>query len=244
MRKFFVKLFGKVIIAQSKILELYYNFKYRKFLSTKSVSGKTHISSYETMTLDSQEKIKIEEIIEESKSVFKDYLDNPEQVFAYIEKQGTPVIKMKNANIVLWFIREDEGFIVPQKNLRALFLSFMIKVFSNYKMDVGVKTPCMFLMRDLPFSPYTLAYQLYHWLAYSNNLAGYDEHTMKNFKNIWALDKDPRKIKTLSLEEILSLKEAIARDVEAIDMVKELAVEISGQQKASQKLKEQGDTTI
>lgn len=244
MRKFVITLFGKLMVAQSKILELYYNFKYRKYLNKKSVSGKTHISSGAMMSLDSEEKLKVEKIIEESKEIFKNYLDNPEKVFSYIQERGTPVIKMKYSNIVLWLLNEDEGFIVPQHGFRALFLSFMIRFISGYKIKVAFNTPCVFLMRDLPISPYTLAYQLYHWLAYSNELGGYDEHTMRNFKNIWAIDKDPRKMKKLSLEEILSLREAIARDVEAIDMVKELAIEVSGQKRAMEKLKKDGDANV
>lgn len=244
MKKLYLKLFSKALLLQSKVLKIYYDFKYRKYLSTKSVSGNTHVSSSETLFLDAQEKLKAQEIIEESKEIFKKFADDPDKIFDYIKDQGTPVITMNHSNFFLWFLNEDEGFIVPQKNLRALFLSIVLKYVAKHDIEIGFKTPCLFLMRDLPKSSYTLAYQLYHWMAFTNKLGGYDEHTMRNFKNVWNLDKNPKGMKNLSLEEILSLREAIARDVEAIDMVRELSTELSGQKKVLDKMQNDGDAII
>ncbi len=46
------------------------------------------------------------------------------------------------------------------------------------------------------------------------------------------------------MEEILSLKDAIARDLEAIKFVKEMAREFVGQKQSLQKIKEGKSTNI
>jgi hypothetical protein len=244
MEKIFVEILYKILALQTKIQKWYYNFRYGKYLSTKSVSSNTHITATETLHLDAQEKLVAKETVEKAKSIFKENLTEPGKIFDYIKAQGTPVFTIPKANKVLWFVGEEEGFITPKFGFGAWFLCAVINILSKEKISFTFKTPAMFVVRTYELSPYFLAYQLYHWMAFSRNLAGYDPKTVKNFKNIFNLENDVLARKRLSIEEILSLREAIARDVEAIDMVVQLALEVSGQKKAAEKLREKGDISI
>jgi hypothetical protein len=237
-----LKIINAILAFQKKVLTWYYDFKYAKY--TKQSSSKTYVTAGETLYLNAQEKLDAKEVIENAKSVFKENLDEPEKIFDYIKSQGTPVIKLQKAPTILWFAGQEEGFIPPQKGLKALALIFLINIFSKEKIAIGLQTQGMFVFRDTVLSPYLLAYNLYHWMAYSKNLSGYDERTLKQFKNIFAFEQDIMARKQLSIEEILSLREAIAREVEAIDMVVALAKEVSGAKKASDKLKKDGDISI
>ena len=76
------------------------------------------------------------------------------------------------------------------------------------------------------------------WLSYINELPGFDENTRKNFKNVWDSNADSMEISSLSIEEILSLKDAIARDLEAIKFVKEMAREFVGQKNSLDKIRQ------
>ena len=236
------KIINKILAFQKKFLNWYYDFKYAKY--TKRSSSKTYITAGETLYLNAQEKIDAKEVIENAKSVFKENLNEPEKIFDYIKSKGTPVIELKKANTMLWFVGQEEGFIPAQKNLNALTLGLLINIFSKDKIELGLQTQGMFVLRDTDLNPYFLAYQLYHWMAYSKNLSGYDSRTVKQFKNIFNLENDIMARKSLSIDEILSLRESIAREVAAIDMVVALAREISGSKKASDKLKKDGDISI
>lgn len=237
-----LKIINAILAFQKKVLTWYYDFKYAKY--TKKSSSKTYVTAGETLYLNAQEKLDAKEIIDNAKSIFKENLDEPERIFDYIKSQGTPVIKLHKASTMLWFVGQEEGFIPPQKWLKALVLSVLINIFSKEKVPFRCQTPGMFVFRDTTVSPYLLAYHIYHWMAFSKNLSGYDERTVKQFKNIFVFEQDIMARKQLSIEEILSLREAIAREVEAIDMVVALAKEVSGAKKASDKLKKDGDISI
>ncbi len=246
MKKFFINTIYAFVNFQNKILKKYYDFKYKKLSNskTKSFSSKTYITAGEKMSLNAKEKLDAKEVIENAKSIFKEHLKEPKKIFEYIKGQGTPIFIIEKANTILWFLGEEEGFIPPKQGFTAVLLGMCINIFSKQKISISLKTPAMFILRGFDVSAYFLAYQLYHWMAFSKNLSGYDSRTVKNFKNIFNIDKDPIAIKNLSIEEILSLQEAIARDVEAIDMVVALAKEVSGQKKASDKLKRDGNISI
>lgn len=244
MKKLLVDTIYAILAFQKKCLKWYYDFRYAKYSKTGSVSSKTHITANETLHLTAQEKLDAKEVVENAKSIFKEHLNEPQKVFDYIRAQGTPVFRFKNATKILWFAGEDEGFITPKSGIQAILLCLCINLFSPEKINFAFKTPAIFVIKDTDLSPYFLAYQLYHWMAFSKNLSGYDEKTVRNFKNIFNLEKDIMARKSLSIEEILSLKEAIARDVEAINMVTQLALEISGQKNASDKLKKDGNISI
>lgn len=237
-----LKIINAVLVFQKKVLNWYYDFKYSKY--KKKSSSKTFITAGETLYLNAQEKLDAKKVIENAKSVFKEHLNEPEKIFDYIKSEGTPVFKLTKAHTMLWFVGQEEGFIPPQKGFNALALSCLIKFFAKEEIKVGFETSGMFVFRDTVLSPYFLAYHLYHWMAYSKNLSGYDEKTAKQFKNIFVLEKDITARKNLSIDEILSLREAIAREVDAIDMVVQLAKEVSGAKKASDKLKKDGDISI
>lgn len=243
MKKLLINIIYKVIGLQKKILSWYYDFKYKKRIGGAKLS-KNYITAGEMMSLNAQEKLDAKEVVDNAKNLFKEHLNEPQKIFDYIKEQGTPVFVVKKAHKILWFLGEEEGFIPDKAGFDALTLSIFLKIFAEPKSEISLKTPAMFVLRDTQVSPYFLAYQLYHWMAYSKNLSGYDPKTVKNFKNIFALDKDIMAMKNLSIEEILSLREAIARDVEAINMVVALAKEVAGQKKASDKLKKEGNISI
>lgn len=76
-------------------------------------------------------------------------------------------------------------------------------------------------MRDLPLDAYYTIQQFHKWYAAKLELPGFDAESQNNFQKYLENINDEG-IKNLSVEEIIGLKEAIARDVEAINFVIEL----------------------
>ena len=61
-------------------------------------------------------------------------------------------------------------------------------------------------------------------------------HIEENFKKVFEFS-DPKKVEQLSYQEIMSLKDAIRRDVDAIEFVLELSREHEGSKKTLDKIK-------
>ena len=102
----------------------------------------------------------------------------------------------------------------------------------------------MFIAKKGTINIYNLAHQFYHWVAYIKGLPGYEEETIASFKNIWSIDFDAQKAPLMNVDEILALKEAISRDIEAISFVKELSREYYGSKASLDKLKQGGILNI
>ena len=192
----------------------------------------------ETLVLNAKTRLKSEETTQVAKEILKKYIKEPEKLFKFIESKGTKIIVARNIEKVLMLLHEEEGFITPLRGFKALFLSIMINILSKNKIPISFKTTEMFVMRNMNLNIYSLAHQFHHWLAYKKKLPGYEEETMSVFKNIWQLDLHPAKIKALSINEILSLKNAIDRDKEAIEFVEAFARENEGSKKSLNMLKE------
>ncbi|MDD3149687.1 MAG: hypothetical protein PHV68_02540 [Candidatus Gastranaerophilales bacterium] len=188
------------------------------------------------MQFNSEVKKEVAKIGEDANNILKKCIDNPEKVFDFIEKQNTLIIKMPIANKILFFINQQEGFITPQSGINALYLTFVINILSKKKVPLSLKTNEMFVMRNLPPNIYFLAHQFHLWYAFKKGLPGYDAKTQAKFKKIWKYEEEET-IKNLSVDEIIALKDAISRDVQAIDFVKKFARDNVGTKQASDNLK-------
>ena len=222
---------------KKRIARFFFNNK-RNIINNKSYNGsKTYLTATETLEISGNKKLSVKNITQNAKETIKKFIYDPDALLKFIESQGTTIIRANHIEKVLILIGEGEGFITPFKGFKALFLSLMINILSPLKIKIGFSTPAMFVMKNMPVNIYILAHQFHHWLAYSKNLPGYEEDTLNNFKNIWSPDFGANEINSMSINEILSLKEAVARDIEAINFVKEISLEFVGSKKSVNKLK-------
>ncbi len=218
--------YKKQQIAHQKRME-----KLKKEVMEGSIAGqKYYTSTNATLTIKNdyanQKKAneeKIEKIIEKC-------LDNPKKFFEYIEGAKTPVHKVKFAKKILENINEQEGFIYPKKGLKALYLNLIL----NKKFSF--KTPEMFVLSSYDVNPYAISYQFYNWYCYKMGLSGFETEVQEKFKHVFEIT-ETKKIDLLSYKEILELKGAIKRDIEAIDFVKKLAMKKAMSKKNLEKIK-------
>ena len=201
----------------------------KSFFSANCAGKKISISTGATLTIDnsySNTKVANEEKIEK---ILKKYINNPEKIFNYIEGAGTKVVKSKLATKTLSLMKEDEGFILPKEGLKALILNLV------FNKKIGFKTKEIFIVSSFKVNEYVLCYQFYNWYCYKMKLSGFEDKTQEKFKNIFELSEND--IKELSFEEILELKGAIKRDIEAIDFVKKFVQKQSVSKKNLEKIK-------
>jgi len=203
----------------------------------KSKCSKTIITAGESLYLNSDKKIKIEEITSEIKELFKKSFTSPEDIYKFIESKGSKVIRAKHLDKMLTLIGEKEGFLSPLKGKKALFLSLMINILSPVKIPVRFQTKEMFVFQDKPYSSYLIIHQIYHWISFLKGLPGYEDSSLDNFKSIFNNNLKISDISKMTTDEIIALKETISRDLEAINLVKEISRETVGSKNCFEKMK-------
>lgn len=223
------------------IQEKYYATKCKKHLAdikytTSNSTSKTHVQAGVKLLLNSKTEENKKKLNKEVKEIVTKNLKEPEMLLKYIEENGTKVFKILYADKILALVGEQEGFITPTHGINAVILNFILEK------KFGLKTEPMFVLRDMPLNIYTLTHQFHKWYGYRMGLPGFDNEAQEKFKKIWEYEIDEN-IKALSYEDIVSLKEAIHRDIEAIDFVAKLAKENEGAKKVFENIKNKNDET-
>ena len=224
-------------------------------ISQKNIKGKLmgkfssktsakFFTSNDSLSIDAKQTFIKEEINAEARLILKEAVENPEILVNFIKLKGTRVIKSRYMKPVLFLFREQIGFLPPMKGFKALALNILLNIISRAKLNIENKTPELFVLDDKPVNIYFLSHQFHLWLSYINELPGFDEATRENFKNIWDSNLDSMEVGKLSIEEIVALKDAMARDMEALKFVKEMTREFVGQKQSLDKIKKDGSTNI
>ena len=174
---------------------------------------------------------------ENASAIVKKTNCEPEELLNYVKAAKTPVYKINNADKLLGFIQEEEGLIYEKQGFEALYLSVIT--------GSGIKfnTPAMFVLRNGVIDKFYMLHHFYRWCSLKAGLPGFEYDTQKYFKRFLHNDSDDL-VKTLSMEKILSLKEAIARDQEASAFVLQYTKETDGSKNVIDKIQNEGGANI
>ncbi len=200
-------------------------------------TSKTILGSAGNVTLNSETQKLIGAVKENVSAIVKKVNCNPEELLNYIKAANTPVYKINNADKILAFIKEEEGLIYEQEGFNAIYLSIMTG------MGLRFKTEPMFVMRDGTIDKYYMLHHFYRWYSLKSNLPGFEYNVQQKFKQ-FLLDNSDEAVKRFSMEDIISLKEAIARDQEATEFVLAYTKEVDGSKKVMDKIKLDGGANI
>lgn len=199
---------------------------------TKQVLGKGA-----DLTLNSETLKTIEEVKNNVAAIVKKTNCNPDELLNYIKAAKTPVYKINNADKLLNFIKEEEGLICEKRGFEALYLSLIT--------GQGVKfsTSPMFVLRDGVIDKFYMLHNFYRWYSLKSDLSGFEPDVQALFKQ-FLCDDSEKFMKSLSMEKIISLKEAIARDQEATTFVLNYTKEVEGSKKVLDKIKNDGGANV
>ena len=234
-----MNIFQKIIYAllekKEKSLKIRLD-KHFKRSSTNSTS-KTVMSSNATLTLTSETLKNAQLVRENVEAIVKKTGGNPLELLEFIKSKGTPVYRPANADKFLNLIGEEEGFIVEQHGKYALLLNIVTG------RGISFKSVPMFVMREGNIDPYYFLHHFYRWYAMKYRLPGFDSKAQKLLK-IFLKNANDERLKNLNLDDMLALKEAIARDNEASDFVIALAKHKDGSKQVLKKIQEEGGANI
>ncbi len=231
----------KIIYSLFSIQEKMLSKKLRKTLK-RSYSNKTSkrvfglAASLELTSQTNKNKQKLESNV---KIILKKYENNPQKLLDFVERSGTVVHKIPYADKILKLIGYEEGLLPQISGLKAFYLCLCLNILSSKKTNISFNTEPMYVLRDLPLEAVFVAQQFYKWYAMKLDLPGFDAQSQENFQKFLSPSVD-EKIKELSVEEILGLKEAIARDREAINFIIDFAKATGGTQSSVEKITTSG----
>ncbi|MBR1681191.1 hypothetical protein IJ707_05310 [bacterium] len=214
---------------------------HEKFLRQKRKNAQARRNSTTNTGLNNGCSLNLTVKTEENKAILeknlavilKSFENSPEQMLLYIERNGTPVIRHEKASKILDIIREEQGYIRELKGLKALLLNFML--FKKF----GFKTSEMFLMNEGKIDQYAMIHQFYKWYAMKTGMPGFDINAQDNFRK-YIDEKSYLNMNAMDVEDILALKDAIARDVDAITFVENIAKQNEASKKAMKKMTDGG----
>ncbi len=223
-----MQLVKNIMFGILSLQEKFLKHRLAKTISAKNSSKrKRHFSNGCVLDLNSlaeSEKLKLEE---EINLILKKYEYNPEKLLEYIKK-STKVFYLKNAPEILNPIGENEGFIYPAKGSKALYLSLAITK------KFALKTDEMFVLSKGKINKYYFIYNFYNWYAFKHNISGIDNKSRELLKKFLFTNSDTR---SLQLEDIYKLKDAIRQDKASIEFVIKLCRNYDGAKQALDKLK-------
>lgn len=232
------KIFYRLLLIIFNIQQRFYTKKSLKLnnINYSQSTSKTAMNGACTLKFSTQTETIKTKVDNDSRKIVKHFIKSPDKLLDYIKDKGTMVYRVKYADKILLLIGENEGFITPQKGLKALYLNLMLKVFVNNNIELAMNTKEFFLLRNLPVNIYIMANHFHKWYGYKMQLPGYDAESQRKFKKLFNSFKDID-VEKLSAIDILSIKEAIARDRESIDFVLGLSKEYDGAKNALKKIK-------
>lgn len=232
MFDFIQKITYFILSLQEKFLKksLKSNFK-SSYINGSTKKVFSHAASLELSSKTNQNKDKIKENIT---LIVKKYGNSPDKLLVFAKKHGAVVHKFKYADKVLSLFNLEEGLIPEIKGVKAFCLSALISLLTSSSI-ISFKTAPMFVFCDKKLDATKVLQHFYKWYSMKFEMPGFDAASQANF-NKFLSPKNDNKISELSVEDILGLKEAIARDVEAINFVVELAKSTQGAKNALSKM--------
>ncbi len=183
--------------------------------------SKTIISSTEIMTLNAKTLEVISTVQKNVADIIKTTNNNPQKLLDYIEAQGTKVFKIKNATKLLEKVNEHTGLITELHGIKALYINII-----TGQGTIFITKP-LFIISDKEIDYYMLLREFYLWYSLKMKLPGFDFKTQEKFKKYLKYSQNAS-FKKLSYEEMIKIKEAIARDKEANEFVMQVIREKDG----------------
>lgn len=231
-----MKLLKSIIYGILSLQETVLRHRLSKTIGAKNRSkSKRHYGNGFVLDLNTMAETEKQKLEEELTLILKRYDYNPEEILKYIENQGTKVYRVKDAAKILNPIGENEGFIYPEKHMKAIYILLSLG------RPPALKTDEMFIISEGSINKYYFIYHFYNWYAYKHGIAGMDRESQDLLKKFLFTDTDT---KTLQLSEIYQLKDAIREDKASIEFVVKLCRNYDGAKQALDKMKNEGSAKL
>jgi hypothetical protein len=189
----------------------------------------------DTFKLVAETRQQVNQVAESARDAIQSFYTEPHRLAEFIESHGTPVYILPGGplpQLLLKTLGLEPGFILPDHSPQFRALQ---KLLEHYQPLGGTVRPDartfqngVFVIPRRLFSMGFLSHQLHHWLAFRSGMDGYCPRARRLYKRFWQEQqgKIGKEVYKMDVEDILALKAAIARDVEALQFLKNIANEV------------------
>ncbi len=224
MKNFIINLINTIFNVQEKFLSSKYKNSNILGYSDNSMI-KNHIAQGATLTLSVNLEKNRKKVENDVENLAKENIYHIENILNFAIEKGVECYFISNAEKLLKPINEECGLIFPEKGIKALYLNLISNGSFSFNSDLK------FIFDKNSNSPYTILYNFYKWYSLYLNLPGFDKETLSKFKHIEDFEQ-PQNVEKLTYKEIMDLKQAIARDREAMEFVVNFMKKIEGSKNA------------
>lgn len=231
MKKFVLDIINKIFELQDKFLKNKYAKQSKMLGYSAGGMSKVKLTSGASLSISSELTLNKQKVEEEVRKLALENYGHFENLFIYAGDYGAKLYILPHADKFLRIIKESKGLILPKKGLNALYLNLV------FRRKISLKTDVMFVFDKESINPYEALYNFYKWYSYNMDMPGFKDEDVMKVKGMFETEEDPD-FKTLRYEEILSLKDAIERDREAMSFVVGFMKTMQGSKNAFDVMKE------
>lgn len=199
------------------------------------IQARSTQSPEDTFKLVAETRRQVSQVAESAREAIEAFYTEPHLLAEFIERHGTPVYALKCsivANFILKTLGFEPGFILPDSSCRfnwlKRILTFYDQIFTQEKIITRDFKNGLFVIPCPLFTVGFLSHQLHHWLAFRSGMNGYCERARRLYKKFWTENRGQigSEVYKMDVEDIIALKAAINRDLEALKFLKGIADEI------------------
>lgn len=188
-----------------------------------------HDPVIDTFKLIAETRKQAKAISESARDAVKAFYRSPDSLASFIERHQTPVYMLKGrliCGLVLAVLGFEPGFIPPTEGRRYRILERLLRMY-NRKAHCEF-THGVFVLTQPLFTVGFISHQLHHWLAFRSGMAGYNDRSQQLYHKFWNEQNGiiGQEVYHMKVEDMVALKAAINRDLEALLFLKEVANEV------------------
>lgn len=207
-------IFDKINMIKLEAQDMFLSFALKDSLKPTYQKNfcKKHFSKGCSLDINAEAELKIAAVKTRAFELVNIYNKSTLALIEYIESRGYTVIQKSQAKKWLTPVEEKPGIIPAAKGFKALYLNIVSGKGLSFSSE-----PIIFLeSKNVPIIEFL--HDFYLWCALDMGLPGFESETRNLFIKYFIKGEDSL-LKTIQINQMLMLKQAIARDKEAIEFV-------------------------
>ena len=208
------------------------NFPKKMFnVSSTNSTSKTVMSGEDMLTLNSETEKNAKIASDTLNKLVHDFNFDTKKIMRFINSKGTPVIMLDNAKQKIQKRGFEIGFVPDTFGFGALALNIMAGT------PLQFQSPAMIVLDKKKVGLDVALVSFYKWYTYYMDMPGLDENAQRLLRKA---SNGKLNMKSLKLDDMTALKEALTRDKEATNFALSIVREVE----ASKKMKDSGTTKM
>ncbi|MGE0201218.1 MAG: hypothetical protein AB7P76_09640 [Candidatus Melainabacteria bacterium] len=183
----------------------------------------------DSFRLVAETRRQLTQVNQQAGDVVKRFYRDPDQLAAFIERHGTPVYTVPGhawAYALLKAAGLEAGYNPPVSARRRRLAEAVLKLMQPHAQCTLANG--LFVVPANIHTISFLTHQLHHWLSYRAGMGGYESDAQKLYRLFWEKHQGhvTHELLAMPRSELMKLKAAISRDLEALTFLQGIIQEV------------------